>query len=139
MFSLSNPVEVSYKWFDHGVMLPIEGDRAPLPAKVAPGASVNLTVKGTAPQTGQQLVLKITLVQEAVARFMSKGAPTLDIPVALKKQPRSGLHESNAANVGMRSIAFGQPGGGRMIISATETFKLPTLSNAGLVQHELCQ
>jgi len=77
-------VVVSYKWFDHGVMLPIEGDRTLLPGKVPAGGSVNVTVKGTAPQTGQQLVLKITLVQEGVAWFLTKGAPPLEIPVELK-------------------------------------------------------
>lgn len=79
------PVEVSYKWFDNGVKLPIEGDRTVLPAKVLPGKSVMLTVKGTAPQTGQNLVVKVTLVQEAVAWFTEKGASPLVIPVEMKR------------------------------------------------------
>lgn len=79
------PVVVSYKWFDNGVMLPIEGKRTLLPARVLPGASVMLTVKGTAPQTGQHLLLKITLVQEAVAWFMIKGGSSLEIPVEMKQ------------------------------------------------------
>ena len=79
------PVNVSYKWFDNGVMLPIEGDRTILPTRVPPGGTITLTVKGTAPQTGQKLLIKITLVQEAVDWFMFKGAPSLEIPVHMER------------------------------------------------------
>ena len=43
-----------------------------------------LTVKGTAPEKGRKLLLKITLVQEGVAWFMINGAAPLEIPVELK-------------------------------------------------------
>jgi hypothetical protein len=79
------PVVVSYKWFQDGVMLPIEGERTLLPARLSPGDSVTLTVKGTAPQNGQKLLLKITLVQEGVAWFLLQGAHPLEIPVEMKK------------------------------------------------------
>jgi hypothetical protein len=78
------PVNVSYKWFENGVMLPIEGDRTLLPARVPPGGSVPVVVKGTAPQSGQNLTLKVTLVQEGVAWFMMKDAPCLEISVHMK-------------------------------------------------------
>jgi hypothetical protein len=79
------PVTVSYMWFDNGVMLPPESERTLLPARLPPGGSVTLTVKGTAPQKGQKLQLRITLVQEGVAWFMVKGALALEIPVELKQ------------------------------------------------------
>jgi hypothetical protein len=79
------PVLVSYMWFDKGVMLPPDSERTMLPSRVPPGGSVAVTVKGTAPQKGQKLLLRITLVQEGVAWFMVKGALALEIPVELKQ------------------------------------------------------
>lgn len=78
------PVVVSYTWFDNGVMLPPESERTPLPVKVPPGGSIMVTVKGKAPQKGQKLLLRITLVQEGVAWFMVNGARSLEIPVEMK-------------------------------------------------------
>lgn len=79
------PVTVSYKWFDNGVMLPIEGDRTLLPVSLPPGASVTLTVKGSAPPSGQNLLIKVTMVQEGVAWFMIKGAPALELPARMDR------------------------------------------------------
>ena len=78
------PVTVSYKWFDNGAMLPIEGDRTMLPANLPPGASVTLAVKGSAPTSGENLVIKVTMVQEGVAWFMIKGSAPLELPVKIK-------------------------------------------------------
>jgi hypothetical protein len=79
----TEPVMVSYKWFDNGKMLSIEGERTWLPGIVRPGDTVSLSVRVVAPAAGRNLMLKVTLVQEGVAWFMSKGAKTLDIPVVL--------------------------------------------------------
>jgi hypothetical protein len=79
------PIVVSYIWFDNGVMLPPESQRTLLPAKLLPGGSITLTVKGTAPQKGQKLLLRITLVQEGVEWFLTKGARSCDIPVVMKQ------------------------------------------------------
>jgi hypothetical protein len=62
-------------------MLPIEGERTPLPAMLQPGESLGVEMRVVAPEQGRDLVLKITLVQEGVAWFMSKGGKSLDIPV----------------------------------------------------------
>jgi hypothetical protein len=79
------PVVVSYLWFDNNVMFPPESQRTLLPARVPPGGSVMVTVKGKAPQKGQKLLLKITLVQEGVAWFAASGARSLEIPVEMTK------------------------------------------------------
>jgi hypothetical protein len=80
----SAPVNVSYKWFQNGMMLPIEGERTFLPRSIGPGESVPVQVKVAAPAHGDNLVLKVTLVQEGVAWFMIKGGKSLEIPVDLR-------------------------------------------------------
>jgi hypothetical protein len=75
------PVTVSYKWFDRGSMLLIEGERTLLPRAVSPGEAVPLDVKVVAPPQGGRFALRITLVQEGVAWFMIKGGKPLEIPV----------------------------------------------------------
>jgi hypothetical protein len=79
-----HPITISYKWFDHGKMLPIEGDRTNLPSPLKPGDSVDINVNVVAPETPGDLVLKITLVQEGVAWFMSAGATPLELPVTVR-------------------------------------------------------
>jgi hypothetical protein len=78
------PLTVSYKWFDGDNILPIEGERTALPAAVKPNESVPVQVKVVAPSSGKDLILKITLVQEAVSWFMMSGAKPLEIPVTLR-------------------------------------------------------
>lgn len=78
------PVLVSYVWFTHGRMIATEGARTALPGIVRPGEAVSLLANVSAPSQGRDLVLKITLVQEGVAWFITKGAKTLDIPVTLQ-------------------------------------------------------
>lgn len=78
------PVTVSYKWFDNGKMLGIEGERTVLPAPIKPNDSLPVRVKIVAPATGNALVLKISLVQEAVHWFMFAGAKPLELPVTLE-------------------------------------------------------
>jgi uncharacterized protein YfaS (alpha-2-macroglobulin family) len=78
------PVDVSYKWFDGRNMLPIEGDRTLLPGPLQPNDQTTVNVKVTAPQSGSDLSVHFTLVQEGIAWFMQKGARTLDIPVHLQ-------------------------------------------------------
>jgi hypothetical protein len=78
------PVNISYKWFENGKMLPIEGERTPLPTPIQPNSSAAVQVKVVAPGAGQDLVLKISLVQESVQWFMIAGAKPLELPVTLK-------------------------------------------------------
>lgn len=78
------PVTVSYIWFENGALLAYGEDRAVLPTTLAPGASVNLIVKGTAPKSGSNLVLRITMIQEMIAWFAIRGAPSLAVPVKLQ-------------------------------------------------------
>jgi hypothetical protein len=78
------PVTISYKWFDSGQMLPMEGERTLLPHPVRPGESVSIQVKVVAPPSGKDLVVKISLVQEAVSWFMMAGAKALELPATLR-------------------------------------------------------
>ena len=74
------PVDVSYKWFKDGKMLPIEGERTMLPQPVAAGTSLPLDIRVVAPQASGHLSLSITLVQEGVAWFLPSGGE-LTVPV----------------------------------------------------------
>lgn len=79
------PVTLSYKWFDSGKMLGIEGVRTVLPQPVDPGQTVSVDARIVVPQDGKDLELKISLVQEGVAWFFTRGAASLDIPVKLSR------------------------------------------------------
>ena len=78
------PITVSYKWFDGGKILPVEGERTFLPTPIRPNESANVNIKVVAPASGKDLVLKITLVQEGVQWFMMAGATPLELPVILQ-------------------------------------------------------
>src|SRR3954464_10326930 len=78
------PVTVSYKWFEAGKMLPIEGERTGLPKPLMPNEVLNVNVRVVAPVSGKSLLLKITLVQEGVQWFISGGATPLEIPVTFE-------------------------------------------------------
>ena len=82
------PVNLSYKWFDSGRMLNIEGRRTLLRGKVNPGEEVSLTAQVDVPSEGTNLTLKLSLLQEGVAWFFMRGATTLDIPVRLGGNPK---------------------------------------------------
>jgi hypothetical protein len=75
------PVVISYKWFSQGQMLPDEGERTLLPQILRPNESASAEVKVLAPEKPGNLVLKITLVQEGVVWFMSRGAKPLELSV----------------------------------------------------------
>jgi hypothetical protein len=77
------PVTLSYKWFDSGRMLDIEGERTGLRHGVRPGEEISLGAEIRVPKEGRNLTLKLSMVQEGVAWFLSRGASTLDIPVKL--------------------------------------------------------
>ena len=77
------PVNMSYRWFDHGTMLPIEGERTRLPIPLTPGDSVHMQMTVLAPERTGDLVLRISLVQEGVAWFMLAGASPLELPVSV--------------------------------------------------------
>jgi hypothetical protein len=77
------PVTLSYRWFDSGKVLSLEGVRTLLPQPVNPGQTVSLNARIVVPQDGKNLVLRLSLVQEGVAWFFMRGAAPLDIPVNL--------------------------------------------------------
>jgi len=78
------PVTFSYKWFDGAKMLPIEGERTGLPRPLNPGDEASFTATVVAPPSGQDLTLKLTLVQEGVAWFMTSGATPLEIRAKMR-------------------------------------------------------
>ncbi len=78
------PITLSYKWFESGTLLPIEGERTVLPHPLNPGDQVTFDAKVVAPKEGKRLTVKFTLVQEGVAWFIFQGAPGLELNVALK-------------------------------------------------------
>jgi len=78
------PVNVSYKWFKGGVMMSIEGERTALPRPVAPNQTVDVDVRVVAPPDPGKYVLHISLVQEAVAWFMTKTNMSLELPVTVQ-------------------------------------------------------
>ena len=80
----SAPVDISYKWFLDGKMLPIEGDRTVLPRPIGPKMSAELSVHVVAPSQPGKYELRITLVQEGVTWFMTKSNTYLAIPVAVR-------------------------------------------------------
>lgn len=77
------PVTVSYRWFEGQTMLQEEGARTFLPGTVYPGQTVSLSLKTMTPANGMNLTLKVTLVQEGVAWFMSAGGVPLELPAEL--------------------------------------------------------
>jgi hypothetical protein len=85
------PINVSYRWLDSdsGHMLNIEGERTILPRQVRPGGEISLEADVAVPNQNGNLTLKISLVQEGVAWFFTRGAATLDLPVNVMAEERS--------------------------------------------------
>lgn len=80
----SAPVNVSYKWFRNGTILPIEGERTPLPKPISPKTSEDVTVHIMAPGQAGKYELRVTLVQEGVTWFMTKSNTYLALPVSVR-------------------------------------------------------
>jgi hypothetical protein len=78
------PITISYKWFDQGKMLPIEGERTLLTGRLKPGDSADVKVNVVAPKMTGDFVLKMSLVQEGVAWFMTAGAKPLELPAIVR-------------------------------------------------------
>jgi hypothetical protein len=78
------PVTVSYKWFDGAQMLPIEGERTVFPGAIGPGAATDLQVRVVAVDKPGRYALRITLVQEGVAWFMTSSNTYLELPVTVR-------------------------------------------------------
>jgi hypothetical protein len=66
---------LAFHWSRAGVRIVHDGDRTFLPSAVAPGATVNLNAKVTAPPTSGPAVLHWDMVHEGVAWFSDKGVP----------------------------------------------------------------
>jgi hypothetical protein len=78
------PITVSYKWFENGKILPLEGERTVFPSAIKPGASAEVNVRVTAAGKPGRYALRITLVQEGVAWFMTQSGMYLELPVTVK-------------------------------------------------------
>jgi len=77
-------VKLTYRWSSAGQVSPSKDDnnRALLHRPVAPGEDVLLDrIPVRTPEAPGNYVLKFDLVNELVAFFSDKGAPTLSIPV----------------------------------------------------------
>jgi hypothetical protein len=78
------PVNVSYRWYESGRRLPVEGIRTALPAPLDPGAEATVNMRVEVPKDAHgDLTLKVSLVQESVAWFIDRGGPPLEIRVKL--------------------------------------------------------
>jgi hypothetical protein len=86
------PVTISYKWFDGQNMLPIEGERTLLPAAIKPNEAVDVNVRVVAPNQIGHFTLRITLVQEGVSWFMSKGGKSLPVAASVSYSKEDSLH-----------------------------------------------
>jgi hypothetical protein len=78
------PVTVSYKWYQNGNMLPIEGERTVFPGVIGPHGAANVDVRVVAPDKPGNYVVRVTLVQEGVAWFLLKSNTYLELPAVVK-------------------------------------------------------
>jgi Ig-like domain-containing protein len=78
------PITISYKWYKGEEMLPIEGERTVFPAPLGPNQAVNVDVRLVAPQQPGEYTVRFTLVQEAVAWFMTKSNTFLKVAAVVK-------------------------------------------------------
>ena len=80
----SAPINVSYEWFRNGKRLSIEGERTSLPKPVGPKTFADVILRVVGLDEPGKYELRITLVQESVAWFTTKGANYLAIPVLIR-------------------------------------------------------
>jgi hypothetical protein len=78
------PVTISYKWFSGNTVMPIEGERTQLPAPIPAKGSADVKVKVIAPGQPGKYELRMSLVQEGVAWFMTKSNTYLSVPVTVQ-------------------------------------------------------
>jgi len=79
-------VDLSYHWHDaSGNTVVWDGLRTPLAANVDVGATANVTMKITAPNTPGTYVLTLDLVREGVAWFGQLGSTAYRIPTAVQQ------------------------------------------------------
>ncbi len=76
----ANPVHLSYHWLQAGSVVTWDGQRASLPADVASGGSVTVSLPVAAPARAGAYTLRIDLVQEGVAWFSGLGVVPQDLP-----------------------------------------------------------
>jgi hypothetical protein len=76
------PVTFSYRWLNNQqVVEPIESERTLLPFNLPPNQAAALNAKITTPSRPGEYTLQLTMVQEAVAWFVDKGAKPLNLSV----------------------------------------------------------
>jgi hypothetical protein len=66
------PVHATYKLYRDGAILPVEGERTSLPGALHPGDTATMEMRAVAPGLPGTYDLRLTLVQEGVAWFMTE-------------------------------------------------------------------
>ena len=77
-------VKVAYHWLDaNGNVAVWDGVRTPLPADVAPGATITLAANVAAPLTRGAYTLRFDLVRDGLAWFSQRGVKTADVTITV--------------------------------------------------------
>ena len=87
----ASAVFVAYHWFRGGRVARWDGERTTLPRNLEPGGRVAMSVRVTTPEEPGSYVLQITLVQEQVAWFETKGGDTITRPVVVRPPTDDGV------------------------------------------------
>lgn len=80
----ATPVRLSYHWLQSGAVVAWDGARATLPADVAAGATVTVSLPVLSPARPGAYTLRLDLVQEGVAWYSTLGVPPLDVPANVR-------------------------------------------------------
>jgi hypothetical protein len=75
----ANPVRLAYHWLQSGAVVVWDGQRGILPADVASGGRVMVTVPVLTPTTPGTYTLRLDLVQEGIAWFSGLGVAAQDL------------------------------------------------------------
>lgn len=84
-----NAFRLGYRWYDQGgrqvVQDPAEDHRGTLPREVAPGERVAVDTRLTSPRQPGTYTLKWDMVHEGVTWFATRGSPTLDVVIQVRR------------------------------------------------------
>jgi SAM-dependent methyltransferase len=88
-------LRVGNHWLSgHRRMLTFDDGREAVPRELAPGESAELTVIARAPNHPGSYIMELDLVQERIAWFATRGSPTVDVAVRVRRLPRLGRWRS---------------------------------------------
>jgi subtilisin family serine protease len=80
----SNPMRLSYHWLKDGAVVVWDGLRGVLPADVAPGATVTLSLSVLPPEQAGTYTLRLDLVHEGIAWLSGLGVAPTDIAASVR-------------------------------------------------------